>query len=393
MSKPSTSSSGTLRALGYATGAACLCLLLSGCPSASNPPKPQESSSPSTPPPTSSAGGAAGSSSGSKQGPTGSGAEGETASGGESAAGEGADTSGSQANGADDSQQTAGAEGNDSSSNAQSGAAAGAEAGTGEPTAGTDESGFGNAPTGAAGLPDLRDEPDSGSADAATGGGVPEAYGEIAGAMPGAVPGTNAGTAGSNDENSPYGTGGAYGSDNPEGALTPGEQIAILDAELARGAGEFDEIIMQTETQQREAAREQAPPPATGSGSAGYGSENADADSPYGGGIASAGGYGGGLGGASGGPPQNTAKYPPPAGIPAGDDDDVVARQLREAAMREPDPAIREKLWNEYRKYKGIHKINQEAIDAIDQKGAFLEAAFYACVEVWFKDIFESHHK
>ena len=44
----------------------------------------------------------------------------------------------------------------------------------------------------------------------------------------------------------------------------------------------------------------------------------------------------------------------PPAGIPAGDNDDVVARQLREAAMREPDPAIREKLWDEYRKYKGI---------------------------------------
>ena len=39
---------------------------------------------------------------------------------------------------------------------------------------------------------------------------------------------------------------------------------------------------------------------------------------------------------------------------PNGNDDDVVARQLREAAMREPDPAIREKLWAEYRKYKGI---------------------------------------
>ncbi len=185
---------------------------------------------------------------------------------------------------------------------------------------------------------------------------MPEAYGEIADSMPG----TNAGTTGNGDASSPYGgTGGAYGNDSPEGALTPGEQIAILDAELARGAGEFDDIIMQTAAQQREAAREQAPPPASGSGSgsgsADYGSGNADADSPYGGGIASAGGYGGGLGGASsGGPPQNTAKYPPPAGIPAGDNDDVVARQLREAAMREPDPAIREKLWDEYRKYKGI---------------------------------------
>ena len=53
-------------------------------------------------------------------------------------------------------------------------------------------------------------------------------------------------------------------------------------------------------------------------------------------------------------PPADGAKYPPPADIPSGNDDDVVARQLREAAMREPDPAIREKLWAEYRKYKGI---------------------------------------
>jgi hypothetical protein len=71
------------------------------------------------------------------------------------------------------------------------------------------------------------------------------------------------------------------------------------------------------------------------------------------------GGYstGGGMGGAAKGGgtiPQNTAKYPPPADIPSGNDDDVVARQLREAAMREPDPAVRERLWDEYRKYKGI---------------------------------------
>ena len=80
--------------------------------------------------------------------------------------------------------------------------------------------------------------------------------------------------------------------------------------------------------------------------------------------MADAGGYsvGGGMPGAdmpgSGGGysniPQNTAKYPPPADIPSGTDDDVVARQLREAAMREPDPAVREKLWAEYRKYKGV---------------------------------------
>ncbi|MBI2800044.1 MAG: hypothetical protein HYX63_07110 [Gammaproteobacteria bacterium] len=39
--------------------------------------------------------------------------------------------------------------------------------------------------------------------------------------------------------------------------------------------------------------------------------------------------------------------------VPAGGDDDIVARQLREAADREPDPVLREKLRAEYRKYKG----------------------------------------
>ncbi len=32
--------------------------------------------------------------------------------------------------------------------------------------------------------------------------------------------------------------------------------------------------------------------------------------------------------------------------------DDIVARQLREAASKEPDPVLRDKLWAEYRKYK-----------------------------------------
>ena len=43
---------------------------------------------------------------------------------------------------------------------------------------------------------------------------------------------------------------------------------------------------------------------------------------------------------------------PLPADLPSGDDDDVVARQLREAALKEQDPVLREKLWDEYRAYK-----------------------------------------
>lgn len=56
----------------------------------------------------------------------------------------------------------------------------------------------------------------------------------------------------------------------------------------------------------------------------------------------------------SGGEQANVETFPPPEDIPSGRDDDVVARQIREAAMREPDPELREALWEEYRNYTGI---------------------------------------
>ena len=61
-------------------------------------------------------------------------------------------------------------------------------------------------------------------------------------------------------------------------------------------------------------------------------------------------GGGGGVGGGGakgGGGPSGV-----PGDIPDGRDDDIVARQLREAAMKETDPELRERLWDEYRKYK-----------------------------------------
>ena len=141
--------------------------------------------------------------------------------------------------------------------------------------------------------------------------------------------------------------------------MTAGEQVAILDAELERGMGEFDAMILEEQAAQRRAAREAAEREGTQTASAGGAVGGSEvAEDGYGREMGG-GGYsvGGGMGGASAGGgsiPQNTAKYPPPADIPSGNDDDVVARQLREAAMREPDPAVREKLWAEYRKYKGI---------------------------------------
>ena len=51
---------------------------------------------------------------------------------------------------------------------------------------------------------------------------------------------------------------------------------------------------------------------------------------------------------------EEEQSFPVPEDIPSGNDDDVVARQLREAAMREPDPELRERLWDEYRAYTGL---------------------------------------
>ena len=139
-----------------------------------------------------------------------------------------------------------------------------------------------------------------------------------------------------------------------EGPLTSAERVAILDRQLEESTRDFDGIIYDEEQRQREADRART---AQTSESSADTNTAADEESTFGGSVASSGSssVGGGIGGSRGNaPPPDGAKYPPPGDIPAGNDDDVVARQLREAAMREADPEVREKLWNEYRKYKGI---------------------------------------
>jgi hypothetical protein len=218
------------------------------------------------------------------------------------------------------------------------------------------EPGFGDG-NGGESLPDLSDEP---SLEGAAGGRGASAGQSGTGATAGGAysTGNNPGGQPGSGSTGGYGQTGSSGTfSRPggvgQGPLTPAEQVAILDAQLEQGTGDFDAMILEAEAEQRRSSREQAP---VKSSSAGEGGAVSTGDSPYEGGTASAGGYGGGIGGPTGGSgvPQNTAKYPPPTDIPSGNDDDVVARQLREAAMREPDPAVREKLWDEYRKYKGI---------------------------------------
>ena len=160
---------------------------------------------------------------------------------------------------------------------------------------------------------------------------------------------------------------GAFGGDNAigttgapgatTGATTASERIGVLDEQLRRGYEVFDGIVL------NERERAQADPNANAGGLGGLGSQTASA-----GGFPGAGnlpqtlpGSGQGDGQRAGGiPASNTNSpgagetFPPPEDIPSGRDDDVVARQIREAAMREPDPELREAMWEEYRAYTGI---------------------------------------
>jgi len=43
-----------------------------------------------------------------------------------------------------------------------------------------------------------------------------------------------------------------------------------------------------------------------------------------------------------------------PEDIPSADNDSVLEAQIRQAAINETDPETKKKLWNEYRKYKGL---------------------------------------
>ncbi|MCX2982651.1 hypothetical protein EYC98_17455 [Halieaceae bacterium IMCC14734] len=141
--------------------------------------------------------------------------------------------------------------------------------------------------------------------------------------------------------------------------MTTAERVAILEGELERSTGDFDDLILEERGTIKSTtgnAPEDAQPAGSESGGGGNGGYGESSSQPP---MRGSGNGQGGAGnpsrqGDSGDFPAQAATFPPPTDIPSGDDDDVVARQLREAAMRESDPQLREKLWEEYRKYKGI---------------------------------------
>lgn len=138
--------------------------------------------------------------------------------------------------------------------------------------------------------------------------------------------------------------------------MTAAERAAVLDERLRRGYETFDGFIL-SERERAQAESNAAGSSAIGSGGAAGGGADAGggaAGQPQtlpGSGASSA-VIANQPAAASG--PESSETFPPPGDIPSGRDDDVVARQLREAAMTEPDPELREALWEEYRIYTGI---------------------------------------
>ena len=157
---------------------------------------------------------------------------------------------------------------------------------------------------------------------------------------------------------------GVQGTGEWDGAKTPEERQAGLDRELDESLGEFDEMLQREQEdaqdqQQAAAAQAEAAAQAAGGGVGGGGALDSggglDGEAAEDTGEDSANGPddGGGRSTAgSGDGSDNTRRPAPPADIPDGADDDIIARQLREAAENETDPELREKLWDEYRKYK-----------------------------------------
>jgi hypothetical protein len=141
------------------------------------------------------------------------------------------------------------------------------------------------------------------------------------------------------------------------GERTSAEKTADLEAELFDGMGAFDEMLLREQERIKAATPHAAGGGGQGSGGAeGAAGTDGSADSEGAGtgddqAVAAGTGptYGAGAGPGS---PQHQGNNGAPPGTPDGNDDDVVARQLREAAEKETDPVLKKKLWEEYRKYK-----------------------------------------
>jgi hypothetical protein len=152
---------------------------------------------------------------------------------------------------------------------------------------------------------------------------------------------------------------------NVDPVMTESEEVSALEDELKASLSEFDEMLLEEARKRRE---ERPDGDGLGGGMAGSGAgaagggESRDSQTataadkglesiPEGPAPESTGEEATAGGPSSPGDQERTASRTPPD-VGDGSDDDVVARQIRKAAESEPDPELRERLWEEYRKYK-----------------------------------------
>jgi len=192
------------------------------------------------------------------------------------------------------------------------------------------------------------DAGEEGSRSASTTGEVSGAKSKssAAAAAAAAKPGT------ASAQNGREGPEGAQAGSPPAGAQTAGEHSAELEGKLAGSLREFDAMLLkeQEELQRRrsESGGELDPVGTLPGGGRGAGAASSLGESANGGP-----GSGSTTPGSSGATPAaGIGAVPVPQGVPDGTDDDVVARQMREAALHEKDPALRVRLWKEYCDYK-----------------------------------------
>lgn len=141
---------------------------------------------------------------------------------------------------------------------------------------------------------------------------------------------------------------------------TDGEKTAAMVGQFNDSLGEFDEKLLREQDRVKARKPLSASANSTGGGAVGgsdgesggeSAQDSADGEAEHEGPQSDQQGSDQtttGVRGTSSSGKQSTA----PPDIPDGSDDDVIARQLREAAEKETDPELKKKLWEEYRRYK-----------------------------------------
>jgi hypothetical protein len=153
---------------------------------------------------------------------------------------------------------------------------------------------------------------------------------------------------------------------------TDDEKRAAIRARLNQLEGAIDEDLLKRQQEIKQSDAQPSGGSAAGgasgqSGSGGHGGVGANqaaAAQTAGGGASASSSRGATSAASNAGQGLPSAGASPPAAgqherqavADGGVGDDIVARQLREAAEKESDPALREKLWAEYRKYREAKK-------------------------------------